>query len=109
MKNLILLLLFSASSMSHAVGLHEFSIKNIGISEGSYTVFVDTNENHTLSECSRKNSFRYVINKENSLYKEIYSGLLAAKMSASKVEIAFTEEAQDCLYNSPQILSIRIK
>ncbi len=105
--SLFVLLLF-LTPVTYA-GSGDFTIKSIGISEWSNTLFIDVNESHIQSECSDKNSFRYIINKENSLYREIYSGLLAAKSSKSTVSIAFTDSAADCRYNSPQIASISIQ
>jgi uncharacterized ion transporter superfamily protein YfcC len=105
----ILAVMMVVLSFGATAGKYDFTIKSLGISEGSYTLFIDTNETHTLSECSEKSSFRYVINKESSLYREIYSGIMAAQMADKTVEIAFTDAATDCLYNSPQILSISIK
>jgi len=107
MKLLTILILTFISSLSYSAGIENFTIKSVGISEGSYTIFVDTFESHDESECSDKNSLRYKVN-DTSLYREIYSGLLAAKMSGSAVQIAFTSDLESCLYNAPQILSISI-
>ncbi|MCH2041055.1 MAG: hypothetical protein MK185_10520 [Saccharospirillaceae bacterium] len=105
MKNFILLASMLLPSLSLA-GSDDFTVKGLGIST-SNTIFLDVNESHSQSECSNKNSFRF--KTAHPLYKEIYATLLTAKATRSEVRIAFSDSVSDCVYNSPQILSVYIK
>ena len=108
MKKIIWLATLLISSSSYA-GSDIFTIKTVGISENSQTLFITTDQSHTQSECQNKSAFRYSINKSNSLHKEFYSGLLAAKMSGQSVNLGFTDDAASCLYDSPQIKYVSIE
>lgn len=106
MRNFILFASLLLPSLSLAAS-GDFTVKGLGISHFSKTIFLDVHESHSKSECSDKNSFRF--KTSHNLYKEIYATLLTAKATGSKVNIAFSDNMSNCLYNSPQILSVYIK
>jgi hypothetical protein len=106
LKFIIILSLVFTFSLSHA-GNGSFTVKFVGISATSNTIFFDVNESHTYSECTDKNSFRF--ETSHPLYKEVYATLLTALATQMTVNLAFTDSSSECLYNAPKILSVYIK
>ncbi|WP_054113241.1 hypothetical protein [Marinagarivorans algicola] len=92
MKRLTLPLIF-LSSLSFA-GIEEtFTIKNVGASNNTNTVFIDTVEQATGSSCT--NTVHFKLPLDDKLAGKFYSAALMAKASGQK--IALTYEPNACI------------
>lgn len=116
MKNiLILMILLSLSGIASAKTVHSnIKLNVVGISDTSRTIFMfseETIENNPCGDGGKK-LLRYEIDKENSLWKEIYSTALTAWVSQSTVTVGFDDEPDKCWGgasgDAPRILTIRL-
>ena len=109
MKNIVLLITLSLLSMATlaSTGVINATVKGLGISSSSGTIYLDINESQTSASCTDKDSFRFKVS--NPLYKEVYATLLTAKVANKTVTIAYSNDESMCHYNSPQIYSVYIK
>jgi hypothetical protein len=106
-KIIITLFLLFSFSLSYA-GSGSFTVRHVGISSTTNTVFFDVNEAHDDSECSDKNTFRFEVG-QSTLYKEVYATLLTAFVAKKTITIVFSDSLSECIYNAPQISSVFIR
>lgn len=89
MKKLIGILALLPLTVS-ATTSEVFTVKAVGASNNTNTVFVITEENATNQNCNEKNIFRLPL--DNQLNNMYFSAALTAKTSGQKLGIAYGEE-----------------
>lgn len=112
-RKMLLVALMAAPILSHAKTVHStVKLGVVGISDTSRTVFMFSEEPMAESPCGGKKLLRYEIDKENSLWKEVYSTALTAWVSKSKVMVGYDDDANKCYGgaegDSPRIVNIRL-
>ncbi len=90
MKYLVLALVF-LSSLSFAGVEETFTVKNVGASNNTNTVFIDTVEQATASSCANTVHFKLPLN--DKLADKFYSAALMAKASGQKIAISYEPDA----------------
>ena len=112
-KKLLILVLFFIPLCVSAKTVHStIQLSVVGISDMSRTVFMFSEEPMENSPCGGKKLLRYDIDKENSLWKEVYSTALTAWVSKSKVMVGYDDDVNNCYGgaegDSPRIVNIRL-
>lgn len=93
-KYIPLLLVFNAPCFSASI--ETFTIKSVGASNGTNTIFVDTVEKASESNCEDSDHFKLPV--DDRLGKMFFSAALAAKSAGKRMTIYY--EVNDCLFDA---------
>lgn len=110
-KNTLLLtlslLLLSSPHALLAAGAY-FTINGVGISDSSKTIYVTVKEVIDESPCESIKTFRMKTGPD-SLYKDVLSVLLMAKISDLKVQINYSTDPTKCIYSAAMLTRVYLK
>jgi len=97
MKKFIILLsiILAFSSTTTAAEKGIYTIKGVGVSDVSHSMFINVNEEITETTCSKNQTFRFKKTGESEkVFREILALIMTAKVTGSEVSIAY--DPVDC-------------
>jgi len=101
MKKIILWAVFFLVFLPSALAAEKgtYTIKGIGVSDVSHSMFINVVEEITQTTCSKNKTFRFKKSGESEkIFREILALLMTAKVTNSKVVIAY--DPIDCYHDA---------
>lgn len=93
MKSLVVFFALFVVSTSASADAADFTIKGVGVSNTSESIFINVNEEVPSTSCSKTKTFRLRKADAENTFEEILSLTIAAKATGSTVSIGYDESS----------------